>query len=388
MTFELKTATKAEQMYAYPQSQQISSQVGCIGHLCADMNPDQNGFLTTWFGRRTNLETDEFKNELYEVIKALRFENDHGGVLKNRDSLQKYCQTHAEAHIGSTPGDFGFRVDTQERSYIFRLNPVSADHNVDCYCYKKAWLDNHMIQAEQGIRFIDSSYNEKFRIPDGGRIRITSPDGRQQDFTCRYIDPYHLEVGKSSFGLYHICEFAEMMDRSGNIIESLDFMPGHEPHDRDNDRRYQIYQLKRTPEASRLRFQDMETAKQLSGKDIEFGNYDLLYQGKLPEGMWLDDLYAKFNLDKPEDFHGYSLSISDIIVVMDKDREQAFYVDSIGFKPIPCPAGRDMQVQEKLNTGERPSLKSALRDKKDLAQVTVKKAVEAAVGKRKREALE
>lgn len=27
------------------------------------------------------------------------------------------------------------------------------------------------------IRFIDSHYNELFRIPDGGQIMITTPDG-------------------------------------------------------------------------------------------------------------------------------------------------------------------------------------------------------------------
>ena len=41
---------------------------------------------------------------------------------------------------------------------------------------------------------------------------MTLPSGETQDRICRYIDETHLEVGGS---LYHICEFAEGIQRSG-----------------------------------------------------------------------------------------------------------------------------------------------------------------------------
>ena len=34
--------------------------------------------------------------------------------------------------------------------------------------------DKHIQKAEQGIRFIDPNYKELFRIPDGGRIIVTT----------------------------------------------------------------------------------------------------------------------------------------------------------------------------------------------------------------------
>lgn len=61
------------------------------------------------------------------------------------------------------------------------------------------------------IRFIDSHYNELFRLPDGGTIEVTRPDGKFCQ-KCGYVDDYHLEVGNS---LYHICQFAEMLERIG-----------------------------------------------------------------------------------------------------------------------------------------------------------------------------
>ncbi len=73
----------------------------------------------------------------------------------------------------------------------------------------------HIKNAEQGIRFIDSGYKEKFRIPDGGKIIITYDWGEKTEKSCRYIDEYHTEVGSN---LYHICEFAERMERNGTHL--------------------------------------------------------------------------------------------------------------------------------------------------------------------------
>ena len=74
-----------------------------------------------------------------------------------------------------------------------------------------------MKNAEKGIRFIDPHYKELFRIPDGGKIIITYDWGEKAEKTCRFIDEYHTEVGRN---LYHICEFAERMEKNGHTYES------------------------------------------------------------------------------------------------------------------------------------------------------------------------
>lgn len=66
--------------------------------------------------------------------------------------------------------------------------------------------ENRAEPQEKQIRFIDSHYNLKFYISDGGKIRITFRDGHTADRVCKYIDDYHLYVGNCC---YHICEFAE-----------------------------------------------------------------------------------------------------------------------------------------------------------------------------------
>lgn len=51
--------------------------------------------------------------------------------------------------------------------------------------------ENRAEPQEKQIRFIDSHYNLKFYIPDGGKIRITFRDGHTADRVCKYIDDYH-----------------------------------------------------------------------------------------------------------------------------------------------------------------------------------------------------
>ena len=63
------------------------------------------------------------------------------------------------------------------------------------------------------IRFIDSGYQEQFRIPDGGTIQVEYPD---QTFSvkCKYIDDYHAYIGGE---VYHMCQFAEILERNGGV---------------------------------------------------------------------------------------------------------------------------------------------------------------------------
>ena len=65
------------------------------------------------------------------------------------------------------------------------------------------------------IRVIDSSYNEQFRIPDGGYIQVTYPD-RAFSLKCEHIDDYHAYYGNE---VYHICQFAEIVERGGGTVQ-------------------------------------------------------------------------------------------------------------------------------------------------------------------------
>ena len=213
MKLEIRPMTRAEQKYSYTQSQQIAGQTGCIGHLRADMDTDGKGFFSSWDNHRGDLKTQAFKDEFDEVLNALRFDEQYGGILTNRSSLAEYCRKYPESVIAGDNHSYGFRADTEQYSYMLRVNPHKGEYNLYCYCYRRDWLDDHMKRAEKGIRFITPDYKEKFRIPDGDKIRITTKSGETRERVARYIDDYHMELsGGYSNSLYHICEFAEQLE--------------------------------------------------------------------------------------------------------------------------------------------------------------------------------
>lgn len=72
---------------------------------------------------------------------------------------------------------------------------------------------------DKQIRFIDSSYNELFTIPDGGHIFIIDKNGESIKATCKYIDDYHTEIdGKC----YNILQWARIMERNEKISSPID----------------------------------------------------------------------------------------------------------------------------------------------------------------------
>ena len=68
------------------------------------------------------------------------------------------------------------------------------------------------------------------------------------------------------------------------------------------------------------------------GMSLKPSYYKKVYTGKLLEKEGLNDIFERFNIDRPEDFKGHSLSISDIIVVHKDNGDHTFYVEPEGFK--------------------------------------------------------
>ena len=217
MNCTLRQMTDQERLYAYTQSSQIGSMTGNIGHLCADMDRDGEGFFSSWTDFRSDLKTVEFREEFDVLINDLREE---GGPLQNRTALSKFCFANPEA-ADSDFRSFFFRADTAEHSYMFRLNPNKGEYNLYCYCYRRAWFERHLSESQRGIKFLDQNYNELFRLRDGAKIRVTFPDGEVQERVCRYIDPTHFEYGSGALSVFHTSQFAEWMAGTDAVFEPV-----------------------------------------------------------------------------------------------------------------------------------------------------------------------
>ena len=122
----------------------------------------------------------------------------------------------------------------------------------------------------------------------------------------------------------------ELHDSPGVLPNEKDFLKGAGDS-------YAIYQLKSIPENHLLRFASFSELDQ----PVRRESYDLVYTGPLPDGKEvndhaiLEDLYIRFNLCRPEDFHGHSLSVSDVVVLKRDEEVRSYYTDSFGFERLP-----------------------------------------------------
>ena len=68
---------------------------------------------------------------------------------------------------------------------------------------------------------------------------------------------------------------------------------------------------------------------------FNINDYGCIYEDEVEETreeLALDVIFAKFNIQRPEDFEGHSLSVSDIVVF--EGSKDAYYCDSFGWEKI------------------------------------------------------
>lgn len=96
-----------------------------------------------------------------------------------------------------------------------------------------------------------------------------------------------------------------------------------------------IYQLKRGDALHYHRFEPHERLCS-NGLKVERDNYILTYIGILSDTETLAKLFSRFNTERPDDFIGHSLSVSDIVVLQRGGSITAHYVDDgFNFTDIP-----------------------------------------------------
>ena len=115
-----------------------------------------------------------------------------------------------------------------------------------------------------------------------------------------------------------------------------------------NEGRFGIYQLKDSAETRDIRFMNMDYLEK-EGIPVSRENYTLVYTGELKEGMSLEDIYTKFNVDHPADFTGHSLSVSDVVVLHQDGENTSHYVDSVGYREIP-EFTKELSVSAEIST--------------------------------------
>ena len=124
---------------------------------------------------------------------------------------------------------------------------------------------------------------------------------------------------------------------------------------------FSIYQLKPGDSTRDYRFEPLDTIRN-NGLSVKPENYEQVYTAPLTAKDNLESIYTRFNVDRPADFTGHSLSVSDIVVLRQDGKDTAHYCDRFGFSQVPeflqperaaevtIPTPDQMATQERIST--------------------------------------
>lgn len=207
---EIRAMTEPEWLYSCSLSSRLTNQTSQVGVFDGNVDNTNSDLRISWTDKRDDMKPDDFDTMLKDVLDKL---SKNGALLHNKSSMARFARNFPGASWSKTLRTrYGFRIDAGEYAFLLHCCLSKPRFRFECACYIGKSLDHQIKEAEQGIQFITPEYKEIFRIPDGGKILVTKPDGTTIDYACRYVDACHFEAGIQFF---HIYEFAERMKRAG-----------------------------------------------------------------------------------------------------------------------------------------------------------------------------
>ena len=194
-------------------------------------------------------------------------------------------------------------------------------------------------------KFKDATGYEEFLDFDQAEVKaaLENPDKSRIDEMLAFAEKAERE---------YMAEAAAYVQTPADIAEQAQTVP------RDT---FSIYQLKSGNETLDYRFEPLDAIRN-NGLSVKPENYEQVYTAPLTEKDSLESIYTRFNIDRPADFKGHSLSVSDIVVLHQDGKDTAHYCDRFGFSQVPeflqperaaevtIPTPDQMATQERINT--------------------------------------
>ena len=143
----------------------------------------------------------------------------------------------------------------------------------------------------------------------------------------------------------------ESAEKAAELITRLDALVKEQKLLSGSEKQFGIYQITARDQEHDYRFMNLDFVKR-HGMEVKRADYELIYAAPLTEKDTLDGIYERFNIQRPADFTGHSLSVSDVVVLNDGSTVKAYYVDSIGFAELPeffKERNMDLQKENLLN---------------------------------------
>ena len=293
-----------------------------------------------------------------------------------RDTGDRFCEYY-DGERGSIPDEYrvmAFQDDLPEEEKsewamdiafdmdeFFRQNdPQYAAEHPEAHAAKEAIYENLMAgrisaldeklaalgQTQEGYlpseieKFKDATGYEEFLDFDPAEVKaaLEDPDKSRVDEMLAAAEKAERE---------YATEAAAYAQTPAAIVEQARAV-----QDQAAENSFSIYQLKGGNETLDYRFEPLDSIHR-NGLSVKPENYELVYEAPLTAKDNLESIYTWFNVDRPADFTGHSLSVSDIVVLHQDGKDTAHYCDRAGFSEVPeflQPAQKSLDITERIQT--------------------------------------
>ena len=239
--------------------------------------------------------------------------------------MEAFCRVRPENRLDE---QWGFRIFTRDYAIYLRCFPRRGDYNFYAYCYDKEMLLDKL-SSDRGLPRYCYSY-----LP-------TTKEEIRIDFAEHGYTPYRKQGnGRAAKEMNRELGISEAQAEAMKVGSMFNWnIPAADPKNyerKEKTMKLCIYQINPDRDENHVMFVNRAGLQAIQNTPkIDSSVYDKVYEAEMPEQS-LEDVYEKFNIDKPDDCHARSLSVSDVIEVIESDSvEPGFYFcDSIGFEKV------------------------------------------------------
>lgn len=267
-------------------------------------------------------ETDHLPSELEKYKEASGYDDfldvDPAAI---RAALENPDKSHVEEMLAAA-----VRAEQEYRAELFGQEPK----NVNTFSITGEPLeqgidgDEPMITASMELA---GDIDLFFRQYDMEYATMFPDDTIQQMVLHEHL--YKGDTSAVKTGLINASRESGLAEEATPLIERLD---SYEKEYGINT--YMVYQLQGGDKTRNLRFEPLDSIKAM-GHTVDRANYELVYAAPFTPGKTLEAIYQDLNMNRPNNFHGHFLSVSDIVVLHQNGKDTAHYCDRFGFSPVP-----------------------------------------------------
>ena len=286
-------------------------------------------------GNMTSTETayhtamQEYVSKCRAMVNSGNYELPPAPQLKDFDTELEAYKEHVKEEIAQEAAAAGMTVEEYAANgyepYAAEL-PAPSITIPDMQEYGYSWDGMLPLKEETALHLYEKEDMQIFLLHEDGSESIPE---NTEDIKAHAEKGGILGVHKEDWNA--LTEYRAMKEELAGSEATKEALREYGAKEQAGDT-FTIYQLNDNA-ARDYHFRPLEELQE-KGLTVNMGNYDKVYDAALTPDMSLGRIFEKFNFDRPEDFKGHSLSVSDVVVLHQNGTDTAYYVDSSTFVDV------------------------------------------------------